>query len=231
MTKREDEEKEKDAQEPQTDETTEKPDKEPEVPKAAPKKKRYQFECQKTGQCCRTSLLPVQVTLQDLRLWTEKGAIAAIFPKLSLKSEENQPPQIILQKYDDKDRPIDGCPMLDEDNNICTIYHSMPSWCDGFPLSFDGASYRIMDKTCPGLGKGEMTKEALVKARDITRNAFEARVNTNIILPTLTAIWSGSLMRAQAEALKNLSPEDRKNLEEMFRKDQGAETPDDSQDD
>jgi Fe-S-cluster containining protein len=187
----------------------------PEQPK---KRRKYQFECQKTGQCCKSSLLPVQVTLQDLKLWTEKGAIAAIFPFLSLKQEENQIPQLILQNYDEKDNLVEGFPLLDKENYLCKIYHSMPGWCAAFPLSYDGKNFRIMDKTCPGLGIGDMSKEKLKQARDTAQHAFQARLETNLILPTLAAVWSRSLLRAQAEALKNLSAEDRKSLESILQK-------------
>lgn len=151
-------------------------------------------------------------------MWTEKGAIAAIFPFISLKQEENQVPQLILQKYDDKDNLVEGCPLLDEENHLCKIYHSMPGWCAAFPLSYDGKNFRIVDKSCPGLGMGEMSKEMLIQARDTAQHAFHARLETNLVLPTLAAVWSKSLLRAQAEALKNLSPEDRKNLEAILQK-------------
>ncbi|MFX0117702.1 MAG: YkgJ family cysteine cluster protein [Candidatus Hodarchaeota archaeon] len=215
-------ENEKRVEDLQTDETLKEDETDPRDSEATSKRIKYRFECQKTGQCCRSALLPVQVSLQDLKKWTEKGAIAAIFPNLSLKLEENRPPQLILQKYDSTDNLIDGCPMLDEENNLCKIYHSMPSWCEAFPLFYDGANFRIMDKTCPGIGKGEMSREKLERTRDCAKKSYEARLETNIILPTLSAIWSKSLIRAQAEALKNLSQEDRKSLEEILRKEKGT---------
>jgi len=192
--------------------------KDSEKPKTTQKTKKFKFECQKHAQCCKSSLLPVRVTFQDLKKWTEKGVLTAIFPHLSMKMEENKPPQIILQKYDADNNTINGCPLLDEDNNLCQIYHSMPGYCEAFPLLFDGANYRIADKKCSGLGKGEITRELLIKSREFARHAFEAGVETNLILPTLSVIWSQTLVRAQAQALKNLSEEDRKNLDKILGK-------------
>ncbi len=187
-------------------------------------RKLYSFSCQKSGQCCQTSLLPVMVTFTDIKLWTTKGALTAVFPHIEIKFEEKKLPQLILQNYDKENNPIEGCPMYDTTNKICKIYHSMPTWCKTFPLVFDGKNYKVSDKSCPGLGKGEMTKDLLINARDDAKQAFNAQVETNLILPTLNALWTKNLLRMQDQALKNLSPEDQQQIENIFSKKQEKPT-------
>jgi len=53
------------------------------------------------------------------------------------------------------------CPFYDDENKICNIYFTLPSFCKTFPLYFNGEKYYVSDPSCTGIGQGEMTKEKL----------------------------------------------------------------------
>lgn len=185
---------------------------------SAPKpKKKYVFNCTKCGTCCKKREY-VPVSLADIRNWTKSGTINAVFPNLKLttlqvgESEENQAFMTLVITGSEN-----GCSLLDQENHLCNIYHSMPLECKAFPLGYNGKNYYIKDKTVPGLGHGTMTKERLIEDRDNARVDFEARVETQMMLPLLYSIFMQNLLEQQQKVMEALPDEKRKQLDDLLK--------------
>ncbi|MHA1166254.1 MAG: YkgJ family cysteine cluster protein [Candidatus Hodarchaeales archaeon] len=188
-------------------------------------KKRYVFNCTKCGKCCkdRTS---VPVTIRDIETWTKKGMITALLPHLSVefipvKGSQGQFVQLVMKKQPTGEggEAITGCPMFDEENSICNIYHSMPVDCSAYPLGFNGKIFFIRDKTCEGIGNGTMTKERLINDRNLAEEDYNAKVSSNTVFPILTSLlnkfFMQELLEQQKRLRKNLSDEEKAKLDDI----------------
>ena len=100
------------------------------------------------------------------------------FPQLVLETKENEK----------------GCPMYDSENKNCQVYHDMPLNCQAYPLGYNGEKYFVTDTACQGLGEGEMTAEQLKVQRDAAKEDYEARVESNTLVPLLYSIIMGNLV-------------------------------------
>ncbi len=180
-------------------------------------KKKYVFNCTKCGECCEKREF-VPVSLVDIRNWTQSGIINAVFPNLKLKtlqstgSEEKQGVLTLVLVGSEK-----GCPMFDKENRLCNIYHSMPLECKAFPLGYNGQNYFIKDKSVPGLGHGTMTKERLIEDRDNARFDFEAKVETQMMLPIIYSLFMQNLLEQQQKVMEDMPEEKRKQLDELLK--------------
>ncbi|UCG90428.1 MAG: YkgJ family cysteine cluster protein [Candidatus Heimdallarchaeota archaeon] len=185
---------------------------------AKPKtKKKYVFNCTKCGNCCdKREFVPV--ALVDIHNWTQSGIINAVFPNLKLRtlqpagSEEKQGVLALVIAGSEN-----GCTMFDKENRLCNIYHSMPLECKAFPLGFNGQNYFIKDKSVTGLGHGTMTKERLIEDRDNARLDFEAKVETQMILPLLYSLFMQNLLEQQQKVMEEMPEEKRKQLDELLK--------------
>lgn len=180
-------------------------------------KKRYVFNCTKCGNCCeKREFVPISVA--DIRNWTKSGTINAVFPNLKFRtiqavgSEENQGFLSLVLTGSEE-----GCSMFDKENRLCNIYHSMPLECKAFPLGFNGKNYSIKDKSVPGLGHGTMTKERLIEDRDNARADFEAKMETQMVLPLLYSLFMQNLLEQQQKVMEEMPEEKRKQLDELLR--------------
>ena len=174
-----------------------------------PKKKKYIFNCTKCGQCCEKREL-VPVSFADIRNWTTNGTINSVFPHLKIKTfptqvggETREAISIVLAGSEK------GCPLYDKENKLCNVYHSMPLECKAFPLGFNGQNYVIKDKTVPGLGNGTMTKEKLISDRDTARLDYDARVETQMLLPLTYSLFMQNLLEQQ-QKIRDEMPEDKR---------------------
>lgn len=185
-----------------------------EKPKA---KKKYVFNCTKCGNCCEKREF-VPVTLTDMRNWIKSGTINAVFPHLRFRAlqtvgtEEKQELLTLVITGSEN-----GCSLFDKENRLCNIYHSMPLECKAFPLGYNGKNYFIKDKSVPGIGQGTMTKERLIEDRDNARADFEARIETQMMLPLLYSLFMQNLLEQQQKAMDEMPEEKRKQLDELLK--------------
>ena len=191
-----------------------------EVRDEKPKKKKYIFNCTKCGQCCRKREF-VPVSFADIRNWTSNGTINAVFAHLKIQTfptqiggETREAISLVLAGSEE------GCPMFDRENKLCNIYHSMPLECQAFPLGFNGQNYIIKDKTVPGLGNGTMTKEKLISDRDKARLDYEARMETQMLLPLTYSLFMKNLLEQQQKIRDEMPEDKRKQLEDLLKGDQ-----------
>ncbi|MHA2246476.1 MAG: YkgJ family cysteine cluster protein [Candidatus Hodarchaeales archaeon] len=213
------EEMKKDSETPSEEETQK--DEENQVKQeteAKPKAKRkFVFNCTKCGNCCKKREF-VPISIVDLRNWTQSGMANAVFPSLKFQalqtaeSEEKQSFLALVLASSEK-----GCPMFDKENRLCNIYHSMPLECKAFPLGYNGQNYFIKDKSVPGLGNGTMTKDRLINDRDNARADFEARVETQMILPLIYSLFMQNLLEQQKKAMEEMPEEKRKQFDDLLK--------------
>ncbi|MFX1484956.1 MAG: hypothetical protein ACFFCP_17395, partial [Promethearchaeota archaeon] len=100
----------------------------------------------------------------------------------------------------------------------CEIRYSRPISCRTYPLEFNGEKYVLSSKDCPGVGQGEVSKEALQEARSLAEQEFNERIETISSLPVIYTIIMNQMLRQSAEAMQNLSEEDRKKMDEILGK-------------
>jgi len=178
-------------------------------------KKKYIFNCTKCGQCCENRET-VPLSLADIRSWSRSGVLNAVYPHIKFKTfqtdDKNQYIALVLVGTEK------GCPMFDQENRLCNIYHSMPLECKAFPLGFNGKNYYIKDATVPGLGQGTMTKDRLIEDRDNAREDFEARLDTQILLPLLYSAFMQNLVEQQQQIMEEMPQDKREQLEELLKK-------------
>ncbi len=193
-----------------------------------PEKKKYSFKCQEQNcsdrVCCKRP--HVNVTFGDLARWMTQGYIETILPGLTIKVPASEGDSFAietlrkpLKSAEGKDEEqADACIFFHEESNACTIRFSRPISCRTFPLEYTGSKFVVTDQRCSGIGRGEVTKEALKEARDLAEQEFRERTETLAALPSVYGILMGYMLRQSAETMKNLSEEDRKKLEEIMSK-------------
>ena len=184
-------------------------------------KSKYNFKC--LEQQCDTiacHIRPViEVTLGDLSRWTAQGYVMNILPGVSLKTPKSEQELLSLEmarKPLKKDSEQTACIFFNEEANGCEIRYSRPLSCRSFPLEYNGEKYYLNSKDCPGVGQGEVSKEALQEARDLAEKMFKERGETYSALPAVYSIIMTQMIRQSAEAMQNLSEEDRKKMDEIM---------------
>ncbi len=186
-------------------------------------KKKYSFKCLEQNcdnrVCCTRP--HVYVTLGDLARWAAQGYIEQIFPGLVINIPRAKEEAFTIetrrrQFKRENDEEVDACVFFRDDANACSIRYSRPLSCRTFPLLFDGNKFVLSDKACPGLGKGEVTKEALKEARELAEQEYRERLETEAALPSVYGLIMGYMLKQSAEIVKNMSDEDRKKLEELM---------------
>ncbi|TFG14436.1 YkgJ family cysteine cluster protein [Candidatus Thorarchaeota archaeon] len=192
-------------------------------------KKKYSFKC--LEQKCTTRschIRPyVNVTIGDISRWTTQGHLQNILNGVALSLPDNEKDTMRLEtrrKPLEKDDQQTACFFYHEDSNGCLIRYSRPISCRTYPLEFNGEKFYVSDKNCPGVGEDEVTKEALREAKELAEQEFEERVETVSALPGLYSIIFGQMLQQSAEAMQNLSEEDRKKLDEIMSKDKQEES-------
>lgn len=197
------------------EETVQKDDTKETEAKPKPKKK-YIFNCTKCGQCCEKREL-VPVSLADIRRWAQSGVINSVFPHLkfrTLKTTGDNPQEFLTLGLVSEEN---GCPLYDKENKLCNIYHSLPLECKAFPLGYNGSNYYIKDKSVPGLGQGTMTKEKLIADRDSAREDFEARIESQMVLPMMYSLFMQNLMEQQQKIMDEMPEEKRQQLDDLLK--------------
>jgi len=195
------------------------------------KPQKFVFNCIKScGQCCeRWEEIPVYI--EDLQRWLTDGSLNAVLPFLQIKELSQFAVQMILKrpsKGDEEDSNPSGCPLYDHENKICNLYYSMPLHCSAYPLGFNGQKFFLVDKDCPGLGNGKMTKEWLTACKTRAQDHFNAQGSSAGLMSILYGLILGHIMKKSQEAMEQLSEEDRKKLDELLTKSKEEETDSDS---
>lgn len=177
-------------------------------------KSKYSFKCleQKcTTKACHTRPI-INVTFGDLSRWTSQGYLMNIIPGITLKLPQSEQESLILQtarKPLESDPEQDCCIFYNEKANGCEIRYSRPLSCRTYPLEYNGEKYYLSSKDCPGVGQGEVSKEALQEARVIAEQEFNERTETNSALPAVYSVIMTELIRQSAEAMKKQAEEDK----------------------
>ncbi|MHA1271014.1 MAG: YkgJ family cysteine cluster protein [Candidatus Helarchaeota archaeon] len=185
-----------------------------EVPK---KKKRFVFECTECGACCYRDF---PIYFEDLKRWSMDQTIPRVYSTLQIEVKQPAGFQITFKKVKDKDGK-DVCPFYTPDsNNRCGIFFSKPISCIAFPLGYDKSTnrYYLVDKTCNGLGKGNMTNEYLKEMRENSKLDYECKMRTLNTLPLLQMIFLQFFNEQTQQVMNSLSPEDREQLEKILEK-------------
>ena len=181
---------------------------------SAPK---FVFECLEGNcpdrKCCNRS--PVLVYFEDLRRWITDQSINVVYPNLEFTIEGGYP-IIALRKYPNETL----CALFNKETKNCNIYFSKPISCSTYPLGFNGNSFFVINKECPGIGQGAMTAESLKEMRSQAKLDYECRTRTTSSLPMLQMLFLQFFQKQSQEAMGSLSEEDRKKIEEILAKEQ-----------
>lgn len=144
-----------------------------------------------------------------------------ILPGLTLnlpKSEEDLISIEMLRKPLENDSDTTACVFYNEGANACEIRYSRPISCRTYPLEYNGEKYVLSSKDCPGVGQGEVSKEALQEARSLAEQEFNERIETISSLPVIYTIIMNQMLKQSAEAMQNLSEKDRMKMDEILGK-------------
>ncbi len=195
--------------------------------------KKYSFKCMEQNcenrVCCTRE--HVDVTLGDLSRWSAQGYLPHILPGLTLIVPESEDEEMRLEtsRRPLKDREdTTACVFYHEEANACTIRYSRPLSCRTFPLRYNGDKFYVVDRDCPGIGKGEVTKESLKGARETAEQEYRERLETRAALPAIYTVIVAQMVRRSAEAMQSLSDEDRKRIEEILSRGQDDSAPADT---
>jgi len=184
---------------------------------------KYNFKC--LGQDCDTQAChtrtQVRVTFGDVARWTTQGQIASVAGRILLTMDVEDPTMyalVLLPKHMKSDPEKLACSFYDEENKLCKINSFKPISCQTYPLEYDGKKFYVSDKDCPGVGKGEKTKEALQEAKTLAERDYNERMYTRHLLPGIYTIIVNNVMIQTEAAKRELSEEDRAKLEEIQTK-------------
>ena len=204
-------------------------------------KTKFTFKCTRCDNCC-LERGPIPITFWDLELWAKNGVVANIMPYLDIYQKPDGGIDLILkplppepkegeqgtpQKDPFEKAPIEEllnakCPLYNKNDKKCLIYDNRPLSCRTYPLEFDGKNFIVVDADCPGIGEEGMTKDELVKMRDIARTMHYELTRMRIALPVLNQIVSSNfmkmLMKQQMDAMSKMSDDDKSKLDEIFKK-------------
>ena len=186
-------------------------------------KSKYNFKC--LEQQCTTIACHIRpkidVTLGDLTRWATQGYLVNILPGVNLhlpKSEQDLLTLEMSRKPLIKDPEQTACIFFNEEANGCDIRYARPLSCRAYPLEYNGEKYYLSSKDCPGVGQGEVSREALQEARDLADLAFKERGDTYTALPAVYTIIMTQMIKQSTEAMQNLSEEDRKRMDDIMSK-------------
>jgi Fe-S-cluster containining protein len=186
-------------------------------------KSKYTFKC--LEQKCDTKACHIRpqilVTFGDFARWMNQGFVMNILPGIGIHmpvSEHDSFYFETLRKPLESDPETTSCIFYNEQANACEIRYGRPISCQTYPLEFNGEKFVLSSKDCPGVGEGEVTKEALQEARNLAEKEFNERKETTVALPAIYSVLMNQMLKQSAEAMQNLSEEDRKKMDEILAK-------------
>jgi Fe-S-cluster containining protein len=161
------------------------------------------------------------VTIGDLSRWSAQSYIANIIPGLEIIPPEKETDPMTIETVR---KPLQveaegtACIFFDEDANGCTIRYARPISCRTYPLEYNGTKYYLSTKNCPGVGQGEVTKDALKEAKELAEQDYKERVETITSMPAVYTLVMAPMIRQSTEAMERMSEEDRKRMDEILSK-------------
>ncbi len=182
--------------------------------KEAPK---FVYNCVRCGQYC-FKVNGVPVYFEDLTRWRKNGTLGSIAPNIGMDMSLGFP-QLVLETKEDES----GCPMYDSNNKNCQIHHDMPLNCQAYPLGYNGEKYFVTDKACQGLGQGEMTAEQLRTQRDAAKVDYEAKIESNTVVPLIYSIIMSDLVDQSRKAMENMTEEQKDQIQDIVKGDEDKE--------
>jgi len=153
------------------------------------------FECQKCGNCCRNTTIPIYHS--DVLRW-ETERRWDILSHISFAEWQDTGGFVFSDTI-----PKDGvCPFLSE-QNLCIIHDTKPKCCRYFPLT--GTLDKISQ--CKGIGKGKRVrpKEIQVRDRDEQYDQTETMNRSREIFALLFTVRSLNMMLKEGHIIYNES--------------------------
>ncbi|MHA1776845.1 MAG: YkgJ family cysteine cluster protein [Promethearchaeota archaeon] len=205
-------------------------------------KQKFVFNCTKCGTCC-ADRGPIPLVMSDLIRWAKNKVVANMMPYLKFIKTPQGTVDLVLGRKDldpyaflkkdqkDKKKEKDearSCPFYNKEKKECLIYSNRPLSCRTYPLEYDGKKFLVVNTdTCPGIGNGEMTKEAKLEMRDLAKQMNKELTEMRIAMPILSQAFQPfiiqELMEAQQKFMKELEkmpPEERERIEKEMMKQQ-----------
>jgi Fe-S-cluster containining protein len=178
-------------------------------------KSKYSFKC--LEQKCNTKACHVRphinVTIGDLGRWSSQGYLMNILAGVSLNLPESEEDSLMLEtarKRLEESQEGTCCIFFNEKANGCEIRYSRPISCRTYPLEYDGEKYFLISKDCPGVGQGEVSREALQEARSLAEQEYREKQETEAALPAIYSVIMTELIKQSAEAMKKRADEEKK---------------------
>jgi Fe-S-cluster containining protein len=141
----------------------------------------------------------------DLGRWSSQGYLMNILPGVSLVMPKSEEGSLILEaarKPLEEELEKTCCIFFNEKANGCEIRYSRPISCRTYPLEYNGEKYYLSSKDCPGVGQGEVNKEALQEARKLAEQEYREKQETEVTLPAIYSVIMTELIKQSAEAMK-----------------------------
>ena len=179
--------------------------------KSAPK---FVYNCVRCGQYC-SKVNGVPIYFNDINRWRKSGMLASVSQNIGMDMTGGFP-QLVLETKENET----GCPMYDYDNKNCQIHHDMPLNCQAYPLGYNGEKYFVTDKACKGLGEGEMTAEQLRIQRDSAKEDYDAKIESNTLVPLLYSIIMGDLVDQSKKAMENMTEDQKTQLQDLIKEEE-----------
>ncbi len=186
-------------------------------------KSKYNFKC--LGQECETQAChtrsQVRVTIGDLSRWTSQNQLNYVLGGVGIFPDTDDNKMLtmaIFPKPSKSDPEKKGCMFYNEESKSCNIAYFKPISCRTYPLEYDGSKYYVSDKNCPGVGKGEVTKESLKEAKELAEQDYNERMTTRHVLPAFYNVIMNMIALQNQVAMGALSEEDRQALEKIMEK-------------
>ena len=175
---------------------------------SAPK---FVYNCVKCGQYC-SKIEKVPIYFQDITGWRKNGILNSLAQNIGMDMERGFP-QLVLESKEDKT----GCPMYDSENKLCQVHHDMPLNCKAYPLNYNGSKYFVTDKACQGLGQGSMDAMQLKTQRDAAMADYEAKMESNAVVPLLYSIIMGELVDQSRKSMEHMTEEQKSQLQDIIK--------------
>lgn len=205
-----------------------------------PQKQKFVFNCTRCGDCC-ADRGPIPLVMSDLIMWAKNNVVANMMPYLKfiktpqgtvdlVLGRKDLDPYALLKKEnktkENKTEEDRSCPLFNKEKKECLIYSNRPLSCRTYPLEFDGSKFMVVNADkCPGIGNGEMTKEAKLEMRDLAKRMNKELTEMRIAMPILSQAFQPfiiqELMEAQQkfmEELEKMPPEERAKIEKEMMK-------------
>lgn len=196
-------------------------------------KSKYSFKCLESK--CDTKACHIRprigVTIGDFARWMNQGYIMNILPGIMIHMPESEKDSFYFEtarKPLESDSESTACIFYNEQANACEIRYGRPISCQTYPLEFNGEKYILSSKDCPGVGQGDVSKDVLQDARKLAEQEYIERMETSAALPAVYSVMMSQMIKQSAEAMQNLSEEDRKKMDEIITKSRGEPAPEES---